>query len=203
MFGPKTFVIKSHDYACRSKGHRIRDINAVAMVLDKANNIVDHRVAAAFCEECDMLYMTPHAFEQLKKSGIPLFRTEDTTKKRSTNHNIFSDFATESLLRQLGYTVSQAEGLTEGQRHGLLTLIIRSEIISRWEIAEHLEQLINLNGNSYSKDMGIAISKWENDLAFLDEYNNNFDNVVVDKILNRHYFENYSVPRRRRITVFL
>ena len=76
MFGPKTFVIKSHDYACRSKGHTIRDINAVAMVLDKANNIVDHRVTAAFCEECDMLYMTPHAFEQLKKSGIPLFRTE-------------------------------------------------------------------------------------------------------------------------------
>ena len=99
--------------------------------------------------------------------------------------------------------MSQAEGLTEGQRHGLLTLIIRSEIISRWEIAEHLEQLINLNGNSYSKDMGIAISKWENDLAFLDEYNNNFDNVVVDKILNRHYFENYSVPRKRRISVIL
>ena len=200
-FGPKTFVVKSNDYTCRLKEHKITDINAVAMVLDKSNNIVEYRVAAAFCQACDLFYITPYSFDQLKKNGVPLFQVEDKLKQRSTKNSYFDDFATESVLRKLGYTVSQTEGLSTPQRHSLLTIIMRSGILNRWEIIEHIEQLINLNGSAYSRSMETAVSKWENDLSFLNQYNDNYKDVTIEKIINRKYYENYrSCKRHKRVT---
>ena len=76
-----------------------------------------------------------------------------------------SSWNLESVLRREGYTVSQKEGLTDSERQSILKNVINRNLMSKWQIIEHIELQISLRRNN--RMYNIAISKWERDLAFL------------------------------------
>ena len=76
-----------------------------------------------------------------------------------------SSWNLESVLRQEGYTVSQKEGLTDSERQSILKNVINRNLMSKWQIIEHIELQISLRKNNSMYN--IAISKWERDLSFL------------------------------------
>ena len=76
-----------------------------------------------------------------------------------------SSWNVESILRQEGYTVSQREGLSDNEREAILRNVISKKLMSRRQVIEHIELQISLRKNNSM--YGIAISKWERDLAFL------------------------------------
>ncbi|MCD8160788.1 MAG: hypothetical protein LUE61_06350 [Clostridiales bacterium] len=76
--------------------------------------------------------------------------------------------AEESPLKLCGYNVSQAEGLTESERHYILAKMIHNGIVSKTETIRYLEHFINMNGAKEGNEL--ARSKWKNDLAFVHSY---------------------------------
>ena len=68
-------------------------------------------------------------------------------------------------MRQEGYTVSQKEGLSDYERQQILLSVMRRNLMSKWQIIEHIELQISLRRNN--KMYSMAISKWERDLSFL------------------------------------
>lgn len=73
--------------------------------------------------------------------------------------------ATESPLKLCGYSVSQAEGLTEQARQDLLRELIQLDIIKKTEVIRYLSWFIQMNGQKYGNE--IARSKWESDLDYV------------------------------------
>ena len=76
--------------------------------------------------------------------------------------------APESLLMQYGYNVSQAEDLTATRRQKILAVIIDNKILSKNEIINYLDFFIHQHGKR--NNMERAISKWEDDREFVEEY---------------------------------
>ena len=76
--------------------------------------------------------------------------------------------ASESILMQYGYNVSQGEGLSQTTRRKILATLIDRHILSKNEIISYLDFFINQR-QSNSKYQ-IAISKWELDREFVENY---------------------------------
>jgi len=71
----------------------------------------------------------------------------------------------QSKLKMLGYSVQQANGMTDGERQSLLRTIIESELMTDAEIANHLEMLLHLNAGK--PNFANACSYWRQDLEYV------------------------------------
>lgn len=76
--------------------------------------------------------------------------------------------AQESLLMQYGYNVSQTEGFTTTGRQKILAVIIDNKIMSKSEIISYIDFFISQR--SSNSRMEVAISKWEADREFVENY---------------------------------
>lgn len=69
---------------------------------------------------------------------------------------------------QYGYNVSQMEGLTDTGRQKILAVIIDNKIMSKSEIISYIDFFISQR--SSNSRMEVAISKWEADREFIENY---------------------------------
>ena len=74
----------------------------------------------------------------------------------------------ESLLHQLGYNVSQADGLSSDQRQHILSMIMEAGIMKPSQIITLLKGFISRNGNQLGNEL--AREKWEEDLEYILNY---------------------------------
>lgn len=73
----------------------------------------------------------------------------------------------ESALKQLGYTVAKAIGLSDTERQKILQKAITNGVMSKDAICAFLENNINLHKNQ--ANFVEAVAKWMSDLAFLKD----------------------------------
>lgn len=76
--------------------------------------------------------------------------------------------AQESILMQYGYNVSQTKGLSFVKRQKILAVIIDNKVLSKSEIISYLDFFIRQR--SGMSNMELAISKWEADREFVENY---------------------------------
>ena len=76
-----------------------------------------------------------------------------------------SEWNLESILRQEGYTVSQKEGLSDNERQNILRSVLSRNLMTKWQIIEHIELQISLRKNN--SIYRTAIFKWERDLQYI------------------------------------
>ena len=82
-----------------------------------------------------------------------------------------------------GYNVSEANNLSDQQRHAILVLVIEAKVRRRFEICQHLDWLIKTR-EGYKKDYSSAISKWKNDRSFVMNYElTDAEKVAIRSIL--------------------
>lgn len=75
----------------------------------------------------------------------------------------------QSFLGQNGYSVE--EGISIEERHRTLARLIDNTIATKHEIIEKITEIININtGNRH---MANAISRWEEDIEFVADYDSN------------------------------
>ena len=79
------------------------------------------------------------------------------------------DLPPESLLRKCGYTVNANSRITKEQRQKLLKAIIENRLYTPAKIVSHFRFLISVNNNVTSRDMSVAISKWQEDIIYLQQ----------------------------------
>ena len=78
------------------------------------------------------------------------------------------DIAEESPLMLSGYNVGQRDGYTSCERHYILARIIHDGIMDKGDVIRYLSYFIRKNGAKRGNEL--ALSKWEEDLAFVQKY---------------------------------
>lgn len=168
QIGYKDFVVKKAVFFCTSNEHKIEDIDAAVNVIDHHGEIQLVKISAGYCEKCHIYFIMESTFDRLKIRGTPICRViDDKTYKKGAYLN-GALLAQESILMQYGYNVSQAEGLSDTRRQKILAVLVDNGILSRTEIIGYLDFFINQR--QYQSKYEIALSKWERDREFIEEY---------------------------------
>ena len=181
--GFKDFVVRTTIYQCSNKGHNIQELTAVIFCLTKKGDIVEKKVMAGYCQTCNLYYLLNTDYERLRKQYVLLCRVIDNTIKVNNGTGLFSNFNRESIMMQYGYTVSQAEELSDAQRRTILEFLLISKVMTKTEICSHLDWLISTRGYDKSR-FKKAITKWREDRQFIENYKlNNSREVIVKRII--------------------
>lgn len=165
------FVVLSNVFKC-NKNHHIEQIQATVNILTPTGLIESHQVSAGYCRECNVYFILEADYCSLSHFGVLLCRKITKEVYESNGDAIINgdEFNTESLLHQIGYNVSSQENLTSGQRQHLLKLAIDNNLYSISGLLSFLDWLIARNKKVSNRDMTQAIEKWEEDRAFVAEY---------------------------------
>ena len=88
----------------------------------------------------------------------------------SGEHFSGMDLSAESLLRKCGYTVNANANISSESRQKLLKAIIDNKLYTPAKIVAHFRFLISVNNNVTTRDMSAAISKWQEDIQYLQQH---------------------------------
>ena len=80
----------------------------------------------------------------------------------------FEKLADASVLKICGYTVNQGDALSSLERKTILKGLIDREILTKQRVMSYLQFFINNSQNR--KNMKYAVSKWVEDLKWLQSY---------------------------------
>lgn len=164
----RDFVVRSNVFKCTHSHHRISNIDAAVTVIENSGKETKIKIPAGYCKQCNVYFIMESTYQELKRKGIILCRVSD--EKTYLKSGLFNgmQLAQESILMQYGYNVSQTEGLFQRTRQQILAVLIDNRILSKSEIIGYLDFFISQRvGRS---NMELAISKWEADREFVENY---------------------------------
>lgn len=165
--GLKDFLIRTNIFKCMHDKHKID--NVVAMInIDENGKKKSIKVAAGYCSKCKIYFIMESTYQELKRKGIILCRITDEKTYYKGGFMNGSHLAQQSILMQYGYNVSQVEGLSTVRRQKILAVMIDNNILSKSEIISYLDFFINQRAGR--SNMELAISKWEADREFVEQY---------------------------------
>ena len=184
----RVFLVKGHTFACEKAGHEIERIEAKIDVMDKRTaHARVLTVPAGYCKQCRRHFIFASEYEQILEIGVPICNVvniEEHTKK-STYKNPKYELKETSVLKQYGYNVGAHDNLSSDTRHRLLGLLIDYNICTPTKIVSYLNYFIKQRRNR--SNMENAISKWEEDIRFVNGYRlGSTKEVWVDELRNYH-----------------
>lgn len=165
----KDFIVRRNVFKCRHNDHQLQNVNASISLINSKGEVISQKVAAGYCPKCKMYFIMESIYENLIKKGTPICRTNNEKsylKEASYENDI--QLASESILMQYGYNVSQKDGLTEARRQKILAIMIDHQILTKNEIINYLDFFIRQRQNNPKFE--IAISKWKTDREFVSNY---------------------------------
>lgn len=170
------FLIKINSFRCNTRKHDIEDIIAIVNVFDKKNNEVKKiEVSAFYCRDCKLYFIFENEYNKILNNGIPICPIHEELKYFNKT-NSFDSYNTESMLRQFGYNVSAQEDLSTSERHKIIEFILNNGFMTKNEILSHLTFLSNSRKNQ--PNMLVAVSKWNDDIAFVNTFKNANNRVI-------------------------
>lgn len=161
------FLVKGNTYYCKNRNHKIFELKANIDIVLRDGSIVNESCPAYYCDNCEIYYIYEHDYERLKNRGSILCKIYDSYKFSSINNQAYV-MNSESLLHSFGYNVNGIENLSTLQRQMILKLLIDNNIMSKYEIINHINYLINRSLNL--KNFAQARSRWKEDLNFLSDF---------------------------------
>ena len=165
--GLKDFVVRANVFKCMHNKHKID--NVVAMInIDDDGKKRQIKISAGYCSQCKIYFIMDSTYQNLKKKGMVLCRVTDEKNYMKSGYISGMKLAQESMLMQYGYNVSQTEGLSATGRQKILAVIIDNQIMAKSEIISYLDFFISQR--SSIPNMEVAISKWEADREFVENY---------------------------------
>ena len=155
---------KCHCYKCAKKFSQDTIVDCTAYVSTKRGNVVP--VTAQYCSGCSTFFMNYEVFESYnRKYGGLKFNCQLDRSYIGRGTNI--GFSDDSFLSRAGYSVKAS--VSQRKRQVILAELLDSGQATKWEITEKISEFIKLRrGNP---DMANAIACWEEDIAFVADYN--------------------------------
>lgn len=166
--GIKDFVVRGNVFRCMHRQHQIENLDAMINVVDDNGEKQLIKVSAGYCKQCKVYFILESSYQKLKNQGVLLCRVTDEKHYMKSGNVNGMRLAQESILMQYGYNASQTEGLSATRRQKILAVLIDNRILSKSEIISYLDFFINQR--SSMSNMEIAISKWETDREFVENY---------------------------------
>lgn len=159
----KDVLVRTANAQCIEKSHVVEEINATVNILKRGTSHREEYVLKAYyCRNCNRCYILENEFIRLKRIGTICCKVINLNDLKQSGD---WGWANQSILRQYGYTVNQSDNLSRIERQTILDLVISNEVMSRDEVIDFLEWL--LNRNSGNRNMDQAIKKWNEDIDYL------------------------------------
>ncbi|MGI5947298.1 MAG: hypothetical protein ACOX8K_07835 [Lachnospiraceae bacterium] len=168
QIGIKDFVVKRAVFKCMHSKHEVIDLAAAIKVVDDDGKAKLVKISAGYCKECKIYFIMESTYEKIRNMGVILCHICDEKSYMKNSFVNGMKLAKESILMQFGYTVSQTEGLSSTKRQKILAVIIDNHILSKSEIISYLDFFISQR--KYQSRFELAVSKWEADREFVEEY---------------------------------
>lgn len=168
QIGIKDVLVRRTVFICMHYKHKVKDLTAAVKVIgdDEESRLV--QISAGYCEQCKVYFIMESTYERLRNMGVVLCRICDEKSYMNSLGTNGMMLAQESILMQFGYNVSQKEGLSASRRQKILAIMIDNKVISKSEIISYLDFFISQR--QYQSKFELAVSKWEADREFVQEY---------------------------------
>lgn len=148
---------------CHRYGHSI--IQATAILHSRTDNEIEINVE--YCKDCHKYLLEYNLFEEYRnRYGVLIGNFRMVV---NGDFDVEYDLALESPLKLSGYNVGQKDRLTSAERHYILARIIHDGIMTKGDVIRYLSYFIRVNGAKSGNEL--AVSKWREDLAFVQSYN--------------------------------
>lgn len=159
-------VYSTTKFKCRTKEHQIVDVNIIVPIITPKGETLDYRVSGGYCPHCGTYFIATPDYHNLKSHGRIACRVLEYTHYYNYESN--QPLQDESILKQYGYSVSQKAALSARTRQEILKTLIEDGQLSNIQIRNLLGWFIRYNGNK--PNMTLAVSKWKEDLNFIQHY---------------------------------
>lgn len=183
----RDFVVISNRHGCISKNHEMEKVIALLSFVFPGGKLVERRIPAFHCQDCNEYYLHDYDFEKAKQDGgLALCRMVYEHQYYKQDRSEFVNLNEESPLKLCGYNVNKAEGLTETQRRTILDRVIEDGVMAYMNVRSHIAWLVRKR-RGY-RNMEEAISKWEADLEYLrSEYHEDGTKIRVSSVTTKRY----------------
>lgn len=168
QIGIKDFVVRRAVFKCMHSKHEVVDLAAAIRVIGDDGKAKLIKISAGYCKACKIYFIMESTYEKIRNMGVVLCRICDEKSYMKNSFVNGMKLAQESILMQFGYTVSQTEGLSSTKRQKILAVIIDNHILSKSEVISYLDFFISQR--QYQSKFELAVSKWEADREFVEEY---------------------------------
>lgn len=185
------FVVRRTIFKCKHNNHKIEDVKAVFTTISRLGTVNKITIPAGYCSTCNMYFIMESTYKRIKNSGIPICRTMDEKSYETNNSTGLynSNLASESVLMQFGYNVSQKDDLPAEQRRRILAAIVDNGVLKRNEVVSYLDYFINQRKNQKNKDGSLrykdAMDKWRSDRAWINQYKlGSYKEILIRSIVD-------------------
>lgn len=137
---------------------------------DIMNPNIEYPILVAYYIPLQRYYLSHTQLQRHIKMGHHLNLKLHISNAGTESLDDFSGFNLYSVLSLYGYHVG-LHGKPEFQRRKILSYIIDNEILHKWQIIEMLNGNISLRNGRADKNFSTAIKQWEDDIMFVEEYN--------------------------------
>lgn len=164
----KDFLVRRSVFKCMHSNHQVDDLAAAVRVVGDDGKARLVKITAGYCEQCRVYFILESTYIRLRNMGVVLCRICDEKSYLKNSWINGMRLAQESILMQFGYTVSQEEDLSATKRRKILAVMIDNKVLSKSEIISYLDFFISQR--QYQSKFELAVSKWEMDRDFVEEY---------------------------------
>lgn len=182
---PVNLIVRCNSFYCNAN-HQLIDIAAQVEVCNMKGVMVPCLIPAAYCISCDEYYILENTYQELKNRGIIMCQimTRKEYQEAGRFGNDTGKWKDKSPLKIFGYSVSQADGLSDVQRQAILESLIDYKIMTKDRVLSYLDFIIKINGYKYD----LAMGKWMEDREYISSYEIGTSKRVKAKgiILSRH-----------------
>ena len=157
-------VLRTYHKECN---HNCEKVYLKIPLLLSNGELITRTMLGTYCDKCKKYFILDTEFRKILCEGK--IQTQISFSESGNQFNGM-DLSPESLLRKCGYTVNANSNITKEHRQKLLKAIIENKLYTPSKIVSHFRFLISMNNNVTSRDMSAAISKWQEDIWFLQQY---------------------------------
>ncbi len=155
--GETVYIYSKIQNPC-TKNHP-NNVEPICMLVDDLIVNKSYTISLFYCQECHKYFTHLSAIQGYIKSS----------RRPAIKYGLMDsgELRPQSLLNLYGYN-AQKDGLSETGRRNILENIIDHKLMSKIEITNLLQHLVNFNGKS--DRMLSAVQIWESDLKFISTY---------------------------------
>ena len=172
-------VVMGNIYNCLTKGHKIKTL-WVNVPIKENGKYKAAPICVFHCSKCKRKFILPDVYEYYlmrydfvnTKVFVPIEYSPWYTGFRMGLTDI-SGLQPRGVLKEIGYSVSELEGLSSASRINILKSVIEFGILTKAEVEQYLEFFINYIGAQ--DKMRSACLKWKADLNVI--HNMHFNKV--------------------------
>ena len=160
----ETDYLRSYHKEC---DHYCEKVYLKIPLLLSTGELIIRTLLGTYCDKCKKYFVLDTEFKKILCEG----RIQaQISFSESGEHFNGMDLSPESLLRKCGYTVSANANISAEHRQKLLKAIIENKLYTPAKIVAHFRFLVSVNSNVTTRDMSAAISKWQEDILYLQQH---------------------------------